>query len=40
MSEKSPFDYDPKEDDLPTSIMFWVAIAAFAAAVYLSQILV
>jgi hypothetical protein len=40
MPEKSPFDYDPEKDDLSTSIMFWIAIIAFATAVYLSQVLV
>ncbi|MDN5349988.1 MAG: hypothetical protein PWQ54_1384 [Bacteroidales bacterium] len=40
MSEKSPFDYDPKKDDLPTNVIVWIAIIAFAAAIYLSQVLV
>ncbi len=34
------FDYQPEKDDLPRNLMFWIVIAALAAAIYLSQVLV
>lgn len=37
---KSEFDYDPKKDEPPKKVMIWIIVAAFLAALYLSQILV
>lgn len=34
------FDYQPEKDDLPRPLMVWIILAALAAAIYLSQILV
>lgn len=36
----SEFDYDPKKDEPPKKIMFWIVIAALLAGLYLSQIMV
>lgn len=36
----SDFDYQPEKDDLPKTLTFWIIIAALAAALYLSQIMV
>ncbi len=38
--QKSDFDYQPEQDDLPKNVVFWIIISAIAAALYLSQILV
>ncbi len=37
---KSEFDYDPKRDELPKKVIFWILIASFLAALYLSQVMV
>ncbi len=34
------FNYQPEKDDLPRNFMFWIVVAALAAAIYLSQVLV
>lgn len=34
------FDYQPEKDDLSKTVTFWIVVIAFAAAIYLSQILV
>lgn len=38
--KNSEFDYQPEKDDLPRTLTFWIIVAALAAAVYLSQVLV
>ncbi len=37
---QSPFDYDPKKDDLPPMITFLIVVVAIGMAVYLSTFLV
>ncbi len=37
---ESPFDYDPKKDDLPPLVTFLIVIVAIGMAIYLSTFLV